>query len=424
MSEGVSESAVKAPQETSQETSRPRGAAVAFIFVTILLDMFALGLVLPILPKLVESFVDNDTASAAEIFGLFGTAWALMQFVFSPILGGLSDRFGRRPVVLLSNFGLALDYVLMALAPSLIWLFVGRVISGITSASVSTAYAYIADVTPPERRAAMFGKIGVAFGAGFILGPAIGGLLGGMDPRLPFWVAAALSFANTLYGLVILPESLPLQRRSPFRWKSANPIGALHLLRADRVLAGLSVAHLLAQLAHVVLPSTFVLYASYRYGWNATTVGLTLAMVGVCSMAVQGAAIGPIVRRLGERRALLLGLGCGAADFLIYGAAPTGPLFWVGIPVMALWGVAGAATQALMTQLVAPDQQGQLQGATSSVQSLSQLVGPFLFTLTFAYFIGAQAPLKLPGAPFLLAAALLVLAMVIAARTLATARVR
>jgi DHA1 family tetracycline resistance protein-like MFS transporter len=345
-----------------------------------------------------------------------------MQFVFSPILGGLSDRFGRRPVVLLSNFGLALDYVLMALAPSLIWLFVGRVISGITSASVSTAFAYIADVTAPERRAAMFGKIGAAFGAGFILGPAIGGLLGGMNPRLPFWVAAGLSLANTLYGLLILPESLPAARRSPFRWKSANPLGALHLLRSDRVLTGLSAANFLAQLAHVVLPSTFVLYASYRYGWDTTKVGLTLAIVGICSMAVQGAAIGPIVRRFGERRALLLGLGCGAAGFLIYGAAPTGPLFWLGIPVMALWGVAGAAIQALMTQLVAPDQQGQLQGATSSVQSLSQLVGPFLFTLTFAWFIGARAPLKLPGAPFFLASALLVLALLIAARTLAIKR--
>ena len=186
---------------------------MAFIFVTILLDMLALGLIMPILPKLVESFVSNDTASAARIFGLFGTVWALMQFFFSPILGALSDRFGRRPVVLLSNFGLALDYVLMALAPSLIWLFVGRVISGITSASVSTAFAYIADVTPPERRAAMFGKIGVAFGAGFILGPAIGGLLGDIDPRLPFWAAAGLGFANTLYGFLILPESLP--RRAP-----------------------------------------------------------------------------------------------------------------------------------------------------------------------------------------------------------------
>ena len=395
------------------------GSAVAFIFVTILLDMFALGLIMPILPKLVESFVDNDTASAARIFGLFGTAWALMQFVFSPILGGLSDRFGRRPVVLLSNFGLGLDYVLMALAPSLIWLFIGRVISGITSASVSTAFAYIADMTPPERRAAVFGKVGAAFGAGFILGPAIGGLLGGIDPRLPFWVAAGLSFANTLYGLLILPESLPRDRRSPFRWKSANPLGALHLLRTDRVLAGLSITNFFAQLAHVVLPSTFVLYATYRYGWDTRTVGLTLAMVGICAMAVQGAGIGPIVRRIGERRALLLGLGCGAAGFLIFGAAPTGPLFWLGIPVMALWGITGAATQALMTRLVAPDQQGQLQGATASVQSVSQLLGPFLFTLIFAYFIGAQAPLKLPGAPFLLASALLVLAMMIAMRVTA-----
>ena len=417
MSEGASESAVEAPREVPQA----RGAAVAFIFVTIMLDMFALGLILPILPKLVESFVNNDTARAAEIFGVFGTAWAVMQFIFSPVLGGLSDRFGRRPVVLLSNFGLGLDYVLMALAPSLSWLFVGRVISGITSASVSTAFAYIADVTPPEQRAAMFGKIGVAFGAGFILGPAVGGLLGGMDPRLPFWVAAGLSFANTLYGLLILPESLPPERRAPFHWKSANPLGALRLLGSNRVLAALSLVNFLAQVAHVVLPSTFVLYATYRYGWDAKTVGLTLALVGICSMAVQGAAIGPIVRRFGERRALLLGLAFGAAGFFIYGAAPTGVLFWLGIPVMSLWGVAGAATQALTTQLVTPEQQGQLQGATSSVQSVSQMVGPFLFTLTFAYFIGANAPMKLPGAPFLLASLLLLLAMVIAMRTLATA---
>ncbi|MGZ5875446.1 MAG: TCR/Tet family MFS transporter [Bradyrhizobium sp.] len=414
VSEAGSESIVEAPAV--------RGAAVTFIFVTILLDMLALGLIIAILPKLVESFVDNDTARAARIFGLFGTAWALMQFFFSPILGGLSDRFGRRPVVLLSNFGLALDYVLMALAPSLIWLFVGRVISGITSASISTAFAYIADITSPERRAAVFGKVGAAFGAGFILGPAIGGLLGSIDPRLPFWAAAGLSFANALYGLLVLPESLPNERRSSFRWKRANPLGSLHLLRSNRILAGLSVVTFLAQLAHVVLPSTFVLYASYRYGWDATTVGLTLAMVGVCAMVVQGAAVGPIVKRLGERGALLLGLGCGTVGFLIFAVAPTGVLSWLGIPVMALWGVAGAAIQSLMTQLVAPDQPGRLQGATSSVPSLSQLVGPILFTLTFAYFIGAQAPLKLPGAPFFLAAVLLLLASMIAARTLSTAR--
>jgi DHA1 family tetracycline resistance protein-like MFS transporter len=405
-------------------TSSARGAAVAFIFVTILLDMLALGLIMPILPKLVESFVNNDTARAARIFGVFGTAWALMQFFFSPILGSLSDRFGRRPVVLLSNFGLGLDYVLMALAPSLIWLFVGRVISGITSASVSTAFAYIADITPAERRAAVFGKVGAAFGAGFILGPAIGGLLGDIDPRLPFWAAAALSFANTLYGFLILPESLPRDRRAPFRWKSANPIGALRLLRSDRILAGLSVVNFFTQLAHAVLPSTFVLYASYRYGWDSKTVGVTLAMVGICAMAVQGAGIGPIVRLFGERWSLLLGLACGAAGFFIFAIAPTGPLSWLGIPVMSLWGVSGAAIQSLMTRQVASDQQGQLQGANSSVQSISQLLGPFLFTLTFAYFIGAMAPMQLPGAPFFLASALVVLGLVIAASTLSSPKLQ
>jgi DHA1 family tetracycline resistance protein-like MFS transporter len=400
------------------ETTPVRRHAVAFIFVTVLLDMLALGIIIPILPKLIESFVSNDTANAARIFGLFGTAWALMQFVFSPILGGLSDRFGRRPVVLLSNFGLGADYVLMALAPSLIWLFIGRVISGITSASISTSFAYIADLTPPERRAALFGRIGAAFGAGFILGPAVGGLLGNLDPRLPFWASAALSFANALYGLAILPESLPPERRAAFRWTSANPIGALHLLRSNRVLTGLSFANFAGQVAHVVLPSTFVLYATYRYGWDTRMVGLTLATVGLFAVIVQGFAVGPIVRHLGEWRALMLGLVFGAAGFLIFGAAPTGLLCWLGIPVMSLWGVAGSATQALMTRLVPADQQGQLQGAIASVQSLAQLVGPSLFTLTFAYFISANAPAHLPGAPFLLASVLLLLALGIALRTL------
>ena len=404
--------------EMPPATSSSRRAAVAFIFVTILLDMLALGLIMPILPKLVESFVDNDTARAARIFGVFGTAWALMQFLFSPILGSLSDRFGRRPVVLLSNFGLGLDYVLMALAPSLIWLFIGRVISGITSASISTAFAYIADITPAERRAAVFGKVGAAFGAGFIVGPAVGGLLGDVDPRLPFWVAAGLSFANTMYGLLILPESLPRDRRSPFRWKSANPIGALRLLRADRILAGLSISNFFAQLAHAVLPSIFVLYATYRYAWDSKTVGVTLAMVGICAMVVQGAGIGPIVRIFGERRALLLALVCGAAGFFIFAIAPTGPLSWLGIPVMSLWGVSGAAIQSLMTKRVDADRQGQLQGATSSVQSVSQLLGPFVFTLTFAYFIGPRAPVHLPGAPFFLASLLVLLALAVAAATL------
>ena len=375
-----------------------RSGAAAFIFVTILLDMLALGLIMPVLPKLVESFVDNDTATAARIFGLFGTAWALMQFLFSPILGALSDRFGRRPVVLLSNFGLALDYVLMALAPSLIWLFIGRVISGITSASISTAFAYIADVTPPEQRAAVFGKIGAAFGAGFILGPALGGLLGGIDPRLPFWVAAALSFANALYGLLILPESLPPERRSPFRWRSANPLGALHLLRSNRVLAGLSMVQFLGQLAHVVLPS---------YLRALRDLSLWLGHQDRRPDAGDGRHLrdgGAGRGRSGRSSSVSASAGRCCSGLA---AAPRLSDFRCGADRAAVLarhsrdGVVGRGqarpSQALMTRLVAPEQQGQLQGATTSVQQHAQLVGPFLFTLTFAYFIGEQGAVEDAG---------------------------
>ncbi|MBB1090522.1 TCR/Tet family MFS transporter [Rhodopseudomonas palustris] len=394
-----------------------RPAAVGFIFVTILLDMLSVGMILPILPKLIESFSDNNTADAARIYGLFGTAWALMQFVASPVLGGLSDRFGRRPVILLSNLGLGLDYILMALAPTLSWLFIGRVISGITSASISTSFAYIADVTPAEKRAAVFGKVGAAFGLGFIFGPAIGGLLGGIDPRLPFWVAAGLSLCNALYGLFVLPESLPPERRSPFRWRSANPVGAVRLLGSNARLAAMALVEFCAEVAHVALPAIFVLYSTYRYGWDQTTVGLALAFVGVCTAIVQGGLVGPAVKRLGERRAQIIGYGGGALGFLIYALAPTGALFWIGIPVMTLWGIAGPATSGMMTRLVSPDQQGQLQGAITSLKSIAELIGPFLFTLIFAYFIGGNAPLALPGAPFLLAGLLLMVSALIAAST-------
>ena len=255
-------------------TSAPRRAALAFIFVTITLDMMAIGVIIPVLPKLVEDFVSNDTAAAARIYGVFGVVWALMQFVSMPVMGALSDRFGRRPVILLSNFGLAFDYVLMALAPNLAWLFVGRVISGITAASISTGMAYVADVTPVEKRAAAFGMTGIAFGLGFVLGPALGGLLGGLDPRLPFWAAAALSFANAMYGLFVLPESLPPERRRAFEWRRANPIGSLKLLRSRPGLTRLASISFLGSLAHAVLPSVFVLYAGYRYGWDTRRVGL------------------------------------------------------------------------------------------------------------------------------------------------------
>jgi len=398
-----------------------RRAALAFIFVTIVLDMFALGMIIPVLPHLVEDFMGGDTAGAAKVYGVFGTVWALMQFLSMPVMGALSDRFGRRRVILVSNFGLGLDYVLMALAPNLAWLFVGRVVSGITAASISTAMAYIAGVTPADRRPAAFGRVGVAFGLGFILGPALGGLLGGVDPRLPFWAAAAFSLANALYGLVVLPESLPPEKRRPFEWRRANPVGSLRLLRSHRQLLGLAGVVFLSNVAHAALPATFVLYAGYRYGWDARAVGLVLAGVGLCSAAVQGLLVGPMVRRLGERRTLLTGLSCGAAGFAAYGLAPTGVAFLSAVPVVALWGLASPAVQGLMTRHVESSEQGALQGAIGSVQGIATMIGPGLFAVTFAYFIGEDARIHLPGAAYLLASGLLATAAFLGARV--TARV-
>lgn len=396
-----------------------RRAALAFIFVTILLDMFALGLVIPVLPRLIEDFLGGDTAGAARIYGLFATVWAVMQFLSMPVMGALSDRYGRRRVILLSNLGLGLSYVLMALAPGLAWLFVARVVSGITAASVSTAMAYVADVTPVAGRATAFGRTGIAIGLGFVLGPALGGLLGSVDPRLPFWVAAALSLVNAAYGIFVLPESLAPGQRRAFEWRRANPLGSLKLLRSSRVLAGLAGVMLLANIAHAALPATFVLYAGYRFGWDARDVGFVLALVGASSALVQGVLVGPLVRRLGERRVLLLGLLCGNVGFLAYGLAPTGLLFLAAVPVVALWGLASPTTQGLMTQQVGASQYGELQGAAGSVMGVATMIGPVLFATTFAYFIGAGAPLHLPGAAYLLASLLLAAATVLALRVTA-----
>jgi DHA1 family tetracycline resistance protein-like MFS transporter len=395
----------------------PRQAALNFIFVTVLIDMLAFGMIIPVLPILVQNFVAGNAVRAAEMYGLFGTAWALMQLIFSPVQGSLSDHFGRRPVILISCAGLGLDFILMALAPNLWWLLVGRVISGITAASFSTAGAYISDVTPPEKRAASFGLIGAAFGVGFVLGPALGGVLGAISPRLPFWASAGMALANVCWGWFVLPESLPKERRVPFSWKNANPLGALRLLRSHPVLAGLAGSYFLINLAHVVLPSTAVLYMHFRYGWDTRAVGAMLAGVGITSLIVQAFLVKPLVKWLKERRALALGLTFGAAGFAIYGLAPTGPIFWIGVPVMAMWGIATPSLQMMMTRLVQPTEQGRLQGALASLVGLASLIGPTVFTQTFAVFIGERADLKLPGAPFLLAAVLVIAGMALAWRT-------
>jgi MFS transporter, DHA1 family, tetracycline resistance protein len=390
-----------------------RSAAFIFIFITVLLDMLALGVIIPVLPRLVVDFVGGDAARGADYLGAFGTVWALMQFVFSPVHGVLSDRFGRKPIILLSNFGLGLDYIVMALAPTVWWLFAGRVISGICAASISTSYAYIADVTAPDQRAARFGMIGVAFGAGFVLGPALGGLAGNVDPRLPFWIAAGLSLGNGLYGLLILPESLPPDRRAPFAWRRANPVGSLVLLRSHPELLGLASAGFVSNLAHASLPSIGVLYMMYRYGWDERIVGFTLAGVGLSAMIVQGGLIGPVVARFGERAALIMGLIFGVAGFAVWSLAPNGVIFWLGIPLLSLWGIASAALLGLMSRRVNPTEQGQLQGANASLMGIANLFGPGVFTQVFAIFIGTGV-WHLPGAPFLLAALLLAAAAAVA----------
>jgi DHA1 family tetracycline resistance protein-like MFS transporter len=398
-------------------SNEPRRAAIAFIFVTVVIDILALGIIIPVLPRLVEDFMGGDTPRAAAIFGAFGTVWALMQFICSPIIGALSDHVGRRPVVLLSCLGLGLDYVFMALAPSLGWLFVGRVISGIASSSIPTAFAYIADITPTEKRAASFGMVGAAFGLGFVLGPALGGVLGSVDPRLPFWVAAAMALVNAVYGFFVLPESLPKERRAPFSWRRANPVGSLALLRSHHELFGLASLNFLYLLAHAVLPSVFVLYAGYRYGWDAKAVGLTLALVGIGSVIVQGVLVKRFVARLGERRSLTIGLMAGIFGMLGYGLAPNGRMFMAVVPVFALMGLFGPSLQALMSHRVQPHEQGQLQGANQSIMGITGMIGPVLFTQVFSRAIAPGARAHVPGAPFLLAAALLFSGLLLARRT-------
>jgi DHA1 family tetracycline resistance protein-like MFS transporter len=383
-------------------------AAFVFIFITVLLDMLALGIIVPVLPKLIIRFEHGDMSMAATQTGIFAFVWAAMQFVFAPVMGALSDRFGRRPVVLLSNFGLGCDYLLMAVAPTLSWLFVGRVISGITAASFPTANAYIADVTPPEKRAAKFGMLGAAFGLGFIVGPALGGMLGGMGLRYPFWAAAALSLTNALYGFFILPESLPKERRAAFNLRKANPLGALKLLSSHPELLGFASAMFLYYNAHEALPSMFVLYTDYRYHWGTQITGWALAGVGVGSTVVSALLISLAVRKLGELRTLFTGMVCGMAGFATFAFAPSTAIFMIGIPLLSLWGLTSPPMQSLMSRRVGVSEQGQLQGALMSLFGVAGMIAPLVFTQVFAVAISPRWGLHFPGAPYWLAAGLMV----------------
>lgn len=394
-----------------------RRAAVIFIFITVMLDMLAFGVIIPVLPHLVEQMIGGDIATAARWTGLFGVAYNLMQLIFSPIQGALSDRFGRRPVILLSNLGLGLDFIVMALAQTLPLLFIGRLVSGMTAASFSTANAYIADVTAPEKRAGAFGLLGAAFGIGFIVGPALGGWLGGFDIRLPFWIAAGLSLANFLYGYFVLPESLPPEKRSKrFDIKSANPIGALGFLRRHPQVFALALVVFTVNLAQYALNSTFVLFTDYRFQWGPQEVGFSLALVGLCSGLVQAGLVRRVVPVFGERKVMLTGLLFGIAGFSVLGLAPVVWMFLAGIPLLALWGLGGPTAQAIMTQQISAHEQGRLQGSITSLASFAGIFGPFVFSQVFAAFIGPTAPARIPGAAFLLAALLLVVAFVLGLR--------
>jgi MFS transporter, DHA1 family, tetracycline resistance protein len=393
-----------------------RRAAFGFIFAAALINAVSFGIMIPILPNLIKQFTGGDTAQASEVNVLFAVTWGLMQFFCGPLLGLLSDRVGRRPVLLISLAGLAVDFLFMAFAPTLGWLFVGRVLNGLTAASFSTANAYVADVVAPERRARSFGLMGSAFSFGFIVGPALGGYLGEIDLRLPFLVAAGLTGLNFLYGLFVLPESLPRERRiAAFEWRRANPLGSLRLLRSHRDLLGLASVALLFQVAHMVLPSIFVLYAGYRYGWNPGAIGLTMMGSGLSGVVVQMLLVGPVVARVGERGALLLGAACGCAGFLIFASASEGWMYVAGIPVFALMGFLMPGLQGLMTRRVAPGEQGQLQGAIQSLQGVAAIIGPLLFGLIFAWSIRQEA-MHVPGLAIYLAAAMLAAAFLVGAR--------
>ena len=394
---------------------KSRQAAIPFIFVTVMLDMIALGLIAPVLPKLILDFLGGNMNAAANWNGIFGTVFALMQFFCSPVLGVLSDKFGRRPVILLSNLGLGLDYVVMALSPTISWLFLGRVISGITASSIPTAMAYIADVTPKEKRAGAFGMIGVAFGLGFILGPAIGGPLGDIDIRLPFWVAGGFSLANWLYGYIFVPESLRPEHRKEFTLRRANPIGSLVLLRSHPELWKLATLQFLAYISHEVFV-IWALYSIYRYQWTQTMIGVSLALVGVCTAAISGGLTGRVVAWLGERRTLYIGQCFGAVGMLIAGVARTSAIYLASIPVISMWNISFPAAQGMMTHRVSEREQGELQGAIQSLRSIAFVIGPYLFSGIFAWFINPKRAIHVAGAPYYFAAALLFAAMLLATR--------
>ena len=397
-----------------------RRASLVFILATLAIDALGFGLVVPIVPALVKSLTGGDTSHAAEWLGALVATFAGAQFVAAPVLGALSDRFGRKPVVVLSLVGAAANYLLLAWAPSLGWLFLGRLLAGGTAASASAANAYIADITPPEQRSGRFGLVGAMFGAGFVIGPAMGGVLGAVDLRLPFLVAGGLALANACYGALVIPESLAVERRRSFSWRRANPIGSLRTLAADPVVGRLAIGWSLMWFGLGALQSAFVLSTGLRFGWGTQQNGLALAALGASQALVQGVLVRPVIRWLGERRAAFAGFAGSIAAYCCFGFAQAGWVIYLAVVLMSFGAVAGPAMRGMMSNRTRPDRQGELQGGLSSVEGLTAIVAPATAATVFAIAVQAGGA-DWAGTPFLLGACTYAAAAVLLLRSRAAA---
>ncbi len=391
--------------------------ALWFVLATVLVDMIGLGLIIPVVPSILRELTHTDTTGASKYGGLLFFAYALTQFVFAPIIGGLSDAYGRRPLLLLAVVGLGIDNALTAFAPTVTWLFVGRLVAGACGASYATASAYIADVTEPEDRGRAFGLVGAAWGVGFVLGPALGGLLGGYGPRVPFFVAAGLSLANALYGFLVLPESLPPSARRPFSLKRANPLGSLLAVRGEQISVALLAALFLVLLAQTVYPSVWTFYTMARYGWDERLVGASLAAYGIAGSIVQATMVGSVIAKLGERRAALLALACDAVALTGLGLATRGWMVFALILAGAPAGIAFPAVKAVLSKSAPLNAQGMVQGVMGSLEGITSILGPIIMTGLFSVFGDEDAALRIPGAPFFCAGFLALAAVVVLARS-------
>ncbi|KIC91134.1 TCR/Tet family MFS transporter [Flavihumibacter sp. ZG627] len=395
-----------------------RKAALGFIFVTILIDVIGLGIIIPVVPQLITNLIKGDMSEASRYGGWLGFAYAIMQFVFAPVLGNLSDRYGRRPVLLLSLLGFGIDYIFVAFAPTIGWLFLGRIIAGIFGASITTASAYVADISTSENRAQNFGMIGAAFGMGFIIGPVIGGLLGEHGARLPFLAAAALSLLNVIYGYFVLPESLPVEKRRPFQWKRANPVGSFRQLKKYPAISGLVASLTLIYIAVHAVQSTWTFYTIEKFGWTEKIIGYSLGLIGLMIAIVQGGLIRIAIPRLGNERSVYIGLLFYSVGFLLFAFAGSSWMMFVFTVVYCLGGIFGPAMQGIISSSVPANEQGELQGALTALMSATSIVGPPLMNNLFSYFTRPGTSFRFPGAPFAMAALLVLISAALAYRSL------